>query len=222
MKKAILTTASDTLHVVLEEPSKHANSTIGYLIWLIGAIIIALLVLLNWHKLKRIFSFIRLKEYKLSIAGFELSGKLEYNAAAQDAAWKIYVELATRVSGNELAAGTGILRESLNSLYTAFSSLRDTLKAAGPELAKPPSSERQWTVATLLLNIMNEHLRPFLSKWHPLLQEYEKSRPASIATFTHEKQWSENTALREELAGLMTGLKSYISALKDIAEGKTG
>lgn len=222
MKKAILTVAKDTLHVVLEEAPKQTTSTISYLIWIIGFCIVILLVLLNWHKLKRTLSFIQLKEYKLSIAGFELQGTLEYNAAAQEAAWKIYIELTTRVSGNDLAAGTGIIRESLNSLYAAFGSMRDTLKSAGPELAKPPATHRQWTVASLLLNIMNDRLRPFLSKWHPLLQEYEKARPENVAPFTYEQAWNQNASFRQELTDLLTGLKSYIAALKDIAEGKTG
>lgn len=213
--------ARDTLHVVLEEPSKHETSAVSYLFWIIGICILVLLVLLNWHKLKRTLSFIRLKEYKLSIAGFELQGTLEYNAAAQEAAWKIYIELITRVSANDLAPGTGIIRESLNSLYAAFGSLRDTLKAAGPELAKPPASQRQWTVASLLLNIMNDRLRPFLSKWHPLLQEYEKTKPDSVAQYTHEQEWVQNTSFRRELTALLVGLRGYIAALKDIAEGKT-
>jgi hypothetical protein len=222
MKKVTLTTDSNILHVLVQQmkPAEPFN----ILPWIIGSVVIcflALLIILNWHKLKRIVGFIRLKEYKLSLGGFELAGTLEYNAAAQETAWKIYIELVTRVSGNELASDTGILREALSSLYQAFGVLRETLKVAGSDLAKPPSTDQKFTVATVLLKIMNEHLRPFLSKWHPLLQEYEKSCPAGKAQFTHEQEWSRKDDFRTELKALSQGLQQYILALKEIAEGKT-
>jgi hypothetical protein len=222
MKKAILTMAGDTLHVILQQPPKEGPHLIDYLPWAIAAVALAVFILIYWHRIKRTLSFIRLKEYKVSIVGIELSGALEYNAAAQEAAWKIYIELSTRITGNALAPGTGILREALNSLYAAFGSLRDTLKAAGAELAKPPSTDKQFTVASLLLIVMNDHIRPFLSKWHPLLQEYEKTRPDNVAQFSHEQAWSENVAFRDDLNRLMQLLQGYIKALKEITEGKTG
>lgn len=211
----------DTLHVILHEAAKPATSSWIYMVWIVGIALLVLLILLNWHKLKRILSFIRLKEYKLSIAGIELAGTLEYNAAAQEAAWRIYIELATRVSGNELRTDTGILREALTSLYSAFGTLRETLKLGGSELAKPPSKENIWTVATLSLQIMNNHMRPFLSKWHPLLQEYEKTKAEGVAQYTHEQKWPENAAFREHLRALIVELQGYVAVLKGIAEGKT-
>jgi hypothetical protein len=180
-----------------------------------------LLILLNFRKIKRALSFIRLKEYKLAIAGFEFAGTLEYNAAAQDAAWKIYVELVSRVAVNKLAPRAGLLRESLDSLYMAFTNIRAILSAAGSELAKPPSSMEKWTVATLTFRIMNDVLRPFLSKWHPLLGEYENTKPSNMARYTHEQHWSEQEKFRTELDKLNEDLKNYVTALKDIAEGRT-
>jgi len=214
--------SADTLRVWVQN-LKPAEST-NYWPWIIGffaVCLLALVTLLNWHKLKRILSFIRLKEYKVEIGVLGISGTLEYNAVAQETAWKIYIELVTRVSGNELAAGTGILREALSSLNNAFGILRDTLKAGGSELAKPPSTNQKFTVATVLLIVMNDHLRPFLAKWHPLLQEYEKSRPADKAQFTHEQEWSVKGEFGTELKSLGKGLQEYIVVLKEIAEGKT-
>ncbi len=77
-KKVTLTTNGDTLRVFLQQMKQPESFNI--LPWIVGFVVICLLVLvviLNWHKLKRIVGFIRLKEYKLSIGGFEVAGTLD-------------------------------------------------------------------------------------------------------------------------------------------------
>ena len=46
--------------------------------------------------------------------------------------WRIFVENASRISTQPLAAGGGVLREALDSLYKLFGIIRDELKTVGP------------------------------------------------------------------------------------------
>jgi hypothetical protein len=211
--------SGDTLNLVLHEV-KSTNLFGGIWIYLIIAICLIIIILLNLKKIKRVVKNIKPNEYEVNLPGFNLKGKINYKSIDQEVAWKIYIELITRVSSNRLVDNTGILRESLNSLYSAFGSLRETLKNSGAELSRIPKGKDDYTVASLLLIIMNQHFRVFLSKWHPMLQEYEKRKEKEMSQFEHEQKWGYNKEFRAELNMLQDGLLEYIQLLKEISEGK--
>jgi hypothetical protein len=58
------------------------------------------------------------------------------------------------------------MREAMNSLYSLFGSTREILRKAGPTVGASHDS-----VGGIAIAVLNKGLRPFLSKWHPLLQE---------------------------------------------------
>jgi hypothetical protein len=212
--------ANDTLNLFLHHSTNGSSNSFSIWIYIICIFLIFLLIIFNFKKAKRIFQNIRPSEYEVNIQGFKIKGKLSYTSVEQEVAWKIYIELITRISGNKLEENTGILREALNSLYSAFGALREVLKNSGAELAKIPKGNKTLTVANLLLIIMNQHLRMFLAKWHPLLLEYEKKREDKESQFEHEQKWEFNSKFRLELSNLQDGLLEYIHTLKEIVEGK--
>lgn len=116
--------------------------------------------------------------------------KFVVNNDARQVAWKLYIETVTRISTQPLTNEEGFIREALTSLYGLFSTTRDTLKASRPSV---PVSGRQ-TVEHLAVTMLNHELRPFLSKWHPRLRDFEKVNPDS-----HEASWPDNVACRSEL-----------------------
>lgn len=69
----------------------------------------------------------------------------------------------------------------------------------------------------IAITVLNKGLRPFLSKWHPLLQVWEAKRPIDISPKEHEQNWSEEPKLRSELARLREDLEQYANALARIA-----
>ena len=213
--------SNDTIQVFIHESAKADHTNFNW-IYVLVAIVVLFIILLNLKKVKKVINNIRPNEYEVNLPGFNIKGNLRYNSLDQEIAWKIYVELITRVSANRLADGTGILRESLNSLYAAFGALRQTLLNTGAELATAPKDKSELTGASLLLTIMNKHLRPFLSKWHPLLQKHEGKKGKDVSQFEHEKKWELNSEFRIQLNLLQDGLEEYIQVLKYIAEGKTG
>jgi len=135
----------------------------------------------------------------------------EADVTERKAAWSLYVELVTRITLQSLEADQGLLREALNSLYSMFAITRQILREAGPDVGI--SSE---SVGGIAIAVLNKGLRPFLSKWHPLLQAWEAQRPPTTSPKEHEKNWSEEPQLRQELLLLGKELEQYATALADI------
>jgi hypothetical protein len=130
------------------------------------------------------------------------------DSAERDAAWRLYVELVTRISVQELSEDQGSLREALSSLYSLFGTTREILKDAGPQVgARIPS------VGGLAIRVLNRGLRPFLAKWHPMLLAWEAQRPPEKSVTDHEKDWPEAKQLRADLANLRKELTTYARTL---------
>lgn len=128
------------------------------------------------------------------------------------AAWSLYVELVTRIAVQSLEVDQGLVREAMNSLYSLFGTTREVLKAAGPDVGASRDS-----VGGIAIAVLNNGLRPFLAKWHPLLQAWEGRRPVGVSPKEHEQSWSEEPKLRSELEVLRGGLEDYAKALAVIA-----
>ena len=122
------------------------------------------------------------------------------NNDARQVAWKLYIETVTRVSTQPLSDEEGFIREALSSLYGLFATTRDTLKSSRPSV---PVSGSQ-TVEHLAVTMLNHELRPFLSKWHPRLRDFEKTHPDD-----KESAWPDNMACRAELRHVQDHLVGF-------------
>lgn len=69
----------------------------------------------------------------------------------------------------------------------------------------------------IAIAVLNNGLRPFLSRWHPLLQEWEAQKGDGVSPAAHEKAWDREPALRAELEALRKDLEQYANALAEIA-----
>jgi len=132
----------------------------------------------------------------------------------QTAAWEMYVELVTRVALQELPGDRGLLREALTSLHSLFGETRRILKQHGPGVARRLTPD-SIAFAQIALTVLNVSLRPFLSKWHPALQDYETARGDKVSPFAHEQQWSENKTMRGELDVIREQLHVYADLLAE-------
>lgn len=90
----------------------------------------------------------------------------EPDRAEQTAAWLLYIELATRIAVQPLGRDEGLSREALSSLYALFGTTREVLKSGGPKVGISEPS-----VGWAAIEVLNTGLRPFLSKWHPILRD---------------------------------------------------
>ena len=140
------------------------------------------------------------------------SAEWEADSTERYAAWSLYVELVTRISVEPLHEDEGILREALNSLYGLFKTTREILREAGPDVGASHNS-----VGGIAITVLNRGLRPFLTKWHSILEVWETQRPSGVSTKEHEKQWLEESKMRGELEDLRQELNKYAQALAKIS-----
>jgi hypothetical protein len=142
----------------------------------------------------------------------EIGGEWEVDRAEQQAAWEMYVELATRIAVVPLDPGHGLLREALSSFYSLFGSTREILRRYGPAIARIPRTtddEESYSFGYLAAWILNGAIRPLLARWHPLLEDWEDQRPPSVSRRDHERAWAFHDELRAEIDRARAVLTDY-------------
>ncbi|MCL5428318.1 MAG: hypothetical protein M1347_00755 [Chloroflexi bacterium] len=189
-----------------------ASNRLPYIQWEVRNTYIvsgALLSLIIYLLIKQYTKFVKkfyVEEITLSIPEFS-EMKIKVNREYRKIAWKLFVESITRITTQPLQPETGHLREALESLYSLFSTTRDLLKEMGPT----PVAEGT-TVELFAIRMLNREIRPFLSKWHRLLTEFEKNHPE-----LQESDWELNQKFREELEELRKTLLQYTRGFGEIA-----
>lgn len=177
----------------------------------------------KWEILTKIKRYLRrrnVESVQLSKVEMDLfgAGKATWkpDRVQQDAAWEMYVELVTRIALQPLDKGEGLLREALSSLHVLFGETRRILREGGPRVAIPlDDGNDDPTFGQAAVRILNDILRPFLSKWHPLLEEYEEQRGEGVSRLEHEMQWERYDELHEELHEVQKKLKHYADILAE-------
>lgn len=125
-----------------------------------------------------------------------LEGEFAPRDPDRDAAWELYIELLTRVTTQRLLPEHGDEKAALESVYAIFPLTREILRRRGSGAGE---------FAKLAIPVLNQIIRPFTAKWHRLLL---------AAAFTDPKKCAE---FRDDLAALQPYLRSYTTALADMA-----
>ncbi|MFV8750755.1 hypothetical protein ACNOYE_09410 [Nannocystaceae bacterium ST9] len=146
---------------------------------------------------------------QVAVAGQSLEFRVDVERRA---AWNLYIELATRITARPLAPEHGRLRDALSSIHAIFAIVRETLKQAGPAVARGPMS-----LGGFSLRLLDEQLAPFLAEWHPRLEDWECKRPEQVGPSEHERAWPEQAALRDQLELRRQAVAGYIEALAILA-----
>ena len=138
------------------------------------------------------------------VAKLQLSaGFLDLEFAPTDherrAAWDLYVELATRISTQAIDDAEGVDAAALSSLHALFGVTRGVLKQYGPSAHN---------FARVAVAVLNQVLRPFLTRWHGRLDDKAQLPPAHRAAFRAE--------LREVQKQLTGNYVCVLAALADV------
>lgn len=152
----------------------------------------------------------------LKLGPVSLGGTWEPDERETEAAWEMYIELATRISTQALKEDEGILREALSSLHDLFPITREILRRQGPTVARK-KGKGDHSFAELAIYVLNYAVRPVLAKWHPLLEEYEAARPDEKSVRAHEVEWERAAELRGVLEELRSVLLDYANLLAAVA-----
>lgn len=157
----------------------------------------------------------KLKKISVNLPFSLGSAEWQYDPIERKAAWELYVELITRISTQTLTENQGTLREAIGSLQSLFPTTREILRKYGPDLG---ISEN--TVGGIAIVVVNQGLRPFLTKWHHRLTEWETLKEPNGSQKSHEDKWSENKNIRNDLESLRKELLVYAKALANISGTK--
>lgn len=167
-------------------------------------------LILAWAAPSRLWTRLELSEAKVVIPHL---GEVKFvlDREQQKVAWKLFVEIITRVATQPLAEGQGLAREALDSLHGLFGTTRTLLAGMNPS----PLGEG-FTVEQLAVLMLNRELRPFLSEWHPGLKRFEEESAAAKTCGV----WDREAELRRELNGLSQRLLAYGRSFGHLAEVK--
>ena len=97
--------------------------------------------------------------------------------ADKDAAWEMYIELATRITTQPLPDNHGEEKAALTSLYSLFGSSREIMKRHGRGCAD---------FTGITLPVINMQVRPFTAKWHKLSEAGAFDDPEKCQEFRKE------------------------------------
>jgi hypothetical protein len=144
----------------------------------------------------------------------EIGGRWTPDAREREAAWDMYVELVTGTSLAELPRNAS-LKEAVASLNGLAVTIRRMLRRHGPAIARPKNDEL--TFAWIAVAMLNRVLRPFLTRWQPLLTDWERRRPEGVAALEHEAQWDQREELRRDVNEVRGVLAAFADMLADAA-----
>lgn len=122
----------------------------------------------------------------------------------------------TRIATVELETNSGLLRESLSSLHSLFSTTRQILRSYGPQVSRP-KNPGNLSLGDIAISVLNDVLRPFLSKWHPLLLHHEKTKAIDITPIDHERQWEMYSEFHQVFLGNNLILREYADLLAKVS-----
>ncbi len=148
----------------------------------------------------------------------QIKGYLYPTEAEQAAAYELLVELSTRAAGVQTTASGSTVRDTLSSIHQMFELTRGILREHGADASK--GSGGNLSLAVIAVRVLNEVFRPVLTKWHPILCEYEARRDQEapfVSEGEWEQRWPEASKCRAELAEMRGSIRSYIDTLSRIA-----
>ncbi len=155
----------------------------------------------------------KLKSLSVSLPFNLGSLSFEANEVEQRAAWKLYVELVTRVAAQPFMIEHGSLRGALSSLHSLFARTREILRDAGPDVAHGPGS-----FGAIAIRVLTQGIAPFTTEWHPALAEHEATRPEGVHPRAHEHSWPRYGEMVREFVSLQLEIRDYLRVLAAIAD----
>lgn len=157
----------------------------------------------NKSTFKELLSKIGL-DNKLSLNFGFLSTEINFQDNDKNAAWELYIEMATRIITQPLPDKHGDEKAALDSIFSLFPTTREILKKHGRKTIQ---------FSKIAIPILNQIVRPFTAKWHKLSLLKKDSKSGEEFYFYD----SDCKEFRKELKNLQIELKKYNRLLADIA-----
>ena len=192
--------------------------------WAWGLAVLAVAGLMAWRLLNRKVGVFG--QLELDAADFGLDGKAAFkfkpNWTDRQVAYAIWVELSTRKIGLPITLENDVVSEVYDSWYAFFGVARDLIKTVPVSRASDKSTRE---IIRLSMGVLNDGLRPHLTKWQARFRRwYEKAAadPANAGKDPQEIQamYPQWKALTEDLEARNRGMIAYGLALQAIYGGE--
>jgi hypothetical protein len=120
-------------------------------------------------------------------------------------AWDVYVELATRITVEELKDTEGNSKTALESVAKLFTLTRDSLKSHGINSAN---------AGTLITAFLNHRVRSFTAHWHPLATKIDENAEKK-EDFDPQLRQQFRAQLRNEIQPVLKSLAKALASISD-------
>jgi len=136
----------------------------------------------------------------------------------REAAWRIYTQLSTRVASVDFNEEYDSLTRSHNSLHKVFEIVRGEIAAIPVKRIKNDKSD---ATVKFYLDILNQGIRPYLSKWSIPLEtwvENEKKKHPNKSVLEIERSFPDYPKAIEEFKAMNSRMKFYSDRLLEIVK----
>jgi hypothetical protein len=173
------------------------------------------LISIFWETFATLWMRFRSEDWQVTEIEIETLGqkwKLANSGTQKRVAWSLFVEIVTRIATQSMSDEDGDNGIALKSLYELFQYTRKSITEIKPTSMLPSRKKSLDTVETYALTMLNQDLRPFLSKWHPIWDAWRRANPDTACL-----SWDQHTAFRNELKVLQTQIRARAKGLGKIA-----
>ena len=187
----------------------------GVWLFVVPGVLIGIVIGFYWRVFVGIWTRSRLEEWQVTEIEIETLGqkwKLASSGSQRRVAWALFVETATRIATQPMADADGDDGIALKSLYDLFQSTRKIIAEMELTHLLPSKKKHTDTVETFALAMLNQDLRPFLSKWHPVWDVWRKANPDVQCM-----NWNQHAAFRDDLRTLQPKIHARAEGLAKIA-----
>lgn len=173
--------------------------------WIVLGVVCGVVIGIFWPVCHSFVIRLRVEDWRLQEV--EIQGLKFTSAGVQRrVAWRLFVEITTRIAARPMRDDEGDNGVALKSLYDLFQLTRKAIS----EMEPTPVASGD-TIETFALDMLNSDLRPFLSKWHPLWETFAKDGKAD------SQAWPEHEKFREGLRELQGRIEGRARGLAQIA-----
>ncbi|MFH0980156.1 MAG: hypothetical protein V2A79_01280 [Planctomycetota bacterium] len=173
--------------------------------WIVVGGVIGVAVGVLWPVLRSFALCHQIADWRLEEVEFH-GLKFTSGGAQRRVAWRLFVEIATRIAAQPMRDEDGDDGVALKSLYDLFQLVRKAVS----EMQPTPAATGE-TVETYALDMLNSDLRPFLAQWHPAWDAYAKGGNAN------SQAWPEHNEFRVGLRSIQVTIESRARGLAHIA-----
>jgi hypothetical protein len=187
----------------------------GVWLFIFTGALIGGLISLFWQTLATLWMRFRSEDWRVTEIEIETLGqkwKLANSGTQKRVAWSIFVEIVTRIATQSMSDTDGDNGIALKSLYDLFQYTRKSIAEIKPASMLPSRKKSFDTVETYALAMLNQDLRPFLSKWHPIWDAWRKANPDADSF-----SWDRHMAFRNDLKFLQNQIRGRAEGLGKIA-----